>query len=73
MSINKLRKYIMIVRVHFEVHGKLEARIVILVAIIATLPRFFWILFYCFHVYSCLMALASNNQHVWLFFVLPVA
>lgn len=73
MSINKLGKSIMIVRVPFEVHGKLEARIVILVDIIATFPRFFWILVYCFHVCSCLMAFASNNQHLWLFFVLPVA
>lgn len=32
----------MIVRVHFEVHGKLEARIVILVVIIDTLPGFFF-------------------------------
>lgn len=67
---NRPRKYIMIAgSVHFEVHShEFEARVVILVDIVDTLPRFSWIPFYCFHAHPGLVASASSSQHLWLFY-----
>lgn len=54
--------------VHFEVHShEFEARVVILVDIVDTLPRFSWIPFYCFHAHPGLVASASSSQHLWPF------